>query len=101
MLINNWLIFGSFEVLQIFSSLQSFLTLCCFRFFCLFLFSVLKGVAWGRVEGGRLTPYINFCKILGTVILKRNEIHDYMGSFPSIYTTKTRLILCFGLILAM
>lgn len=57
----NWLIFGNFEILQIFSFLQSFLTLGYFSF-------VFSGGMWGGVEEGRLTPQVNFCKLLVMVI---------------------------------
>lgn len=44
MLINNWLIFGSFEVLQIFSPAIFSNFVLVFLSVYLFLFSVLKGV---------------------------------------------------------
>lgn len=61
MLINR-LVFGNFEFLLMFSSL---LSLGSFRVGFLFVCFLRE---WDGVVEGRLTPQINFCKILGMVI---------------------------------
>lgn len=45
--------------------------------------------------GEQVNTIKHFFKSFKVVILKRDEIYDYLGSFPSIHTTKMRLISLF------
>lgn len=48
--------------------------------------------------GEQVNTIKHFCSLLGVVILKRDEIYDYLGSFPFIHNDEDETYFRFGLI---